>query len=81
VKNPEGTDEDDGVILSSVVNVNADDPVFLLILDAKTFTEIARAEVGEGWMTQEIDSSNSLIFTINVFMLLQGSMFAFLFFI
>jgi len=45
VKNPKGVDEDDGVVLSSVINVNPEDPTFLLILDAKTFTEIGRAEV------------------------------------
>ena len=45
VKNPEGVDEDDGVVLSSVVNENPEDPIFLLVLDAKTFNEIARAEV------------------------------------
>ena len=47
VKNPRGVDEDDGVILSSVINVNPNDPIFLLVLDAKTFTEIGRAEVNE----------------------------------
>jgi len=45
VQRPGGTDEDDGIILSTVINLLPDQPIFLVILDAKTFTEIARAEV------------------------------------
>ena len=45
VKNPNSSEEDDGVILSSVINLNPEDPIFLLVLDAKTFTELGRAEV------------------------------------
>ena len=45
VPNPEGVDEDDGVILSNVVCSKPDQHPFLLILDAKTFKETARAEV------------------------------------
>ncbi|CAK8679258.1 unnamed protein product [Clavelina lepadiformis] len=45
VKNPQGSNEDDGVVLSTVISSNVDDPVFMVVLDAKTFTEIGRAEV------------------------------------
>jgi len=45
VQRPGGTDEDDGIILSTVINLLPDQPIFLVMLDAKTFTEIARAEV------------------------------------
>ncbi|XP_033644026.1 beta,beta-carotene 9',10'-oxygenase-like [Asterias rubens] len=45
VSAPDSTDEDDGVVLSSVVSVREDRPSFLLVLDARDFTEIARAEV------------------------------------
>ncbi|CAK8679259.1 unnamed protein product [Clavelina lepadiformis] len=45
VKNPQGSNEDDGVVLSTVISSNVDDPVFMVVLDAKSFTEIARAEV------------------------------------
>jgi len=41
---PGAIDEDDGILLTVVVDVS-DAPDFLLILDAKTFKEIARAEV------------------------------------
>ena len=47
VPNPNGEDEDDGVVLSTVLSSNPDDHPFLLILNAKTFEEIARAEVGK----------------------------------
>ncbi|XP_037289284.2 carotenoid-cleaving dioxygenase, mitochondrial isoform X1 [Rhipicephalus microplus] len=43
--NPDGIDEDDGVLLSVINDVDYDKPDFLLVLDAKTMTEIARAEV------------------------------------
>ncbi|KAM9332031.1 beta,beta-carotene 15,15'-dioxygenase [Pholidichthys leucotaenia] len=45
VPRPNGESEDDGVVLSSVVNCNPGQSGFLLILDAKTFKEIARAYV------------------------------------
>ncbi|KAM4652429.1 carotenoid-cleaving dioxygenase, mitochondrial-like [Discoglossus pictus] len=45
VPSPDGREEDDGVILSVVVSPHQDKTTFLLILDAKTFGEIARAEV------------------------------------
>ncbi len=44
VADPMGQKEDDGVILTIVINI-ADHSSFLLILDAKTFTEQARATV------------------------------------
>ncbi|XP_020278000.1 carotenoid isomerooxygenase isoform X2 [Pseudomyrmex gracilis] len=43
VPNPNGTNEDDGVILSSLVWAEKETRVGLLILDAVTMTEIARA--------------------------------------
>lgn len=42
---PGAQDEDDGVILSAIVSTDAQKPPFLLILDAKSFTELARASV------------------------------------
>ncbi|XP_006152649.1 beta,beta-carotene 15,15'-dioxygenase [Tupaia chinensis] len=42
---PDAKDEDDGVILSAIVSTNPQKPPFLLILDAKSFTELARAYV------------------------------------
>ncbi|XP_053307679.1 carotenoid-cleaving dioxygenase, mitochondrial [Spea bombifrons] len=42
---PESTEEDDGVLLSAVLTPHQDKNIFLLILDAKEFTEIGRAEV------------------------------------
>ena len=44
VADPMGQKEDDGVILTIVIDI-ADHSSFLLILDAKTFTELARATV------------------------------------
>lgn len=41
---PNAVEEDDGVILSAVLTPHQDKNIFLLILDAKDFTEIARAE-------------------------------------
>ncbi|XP_018395628.1 PREDICTED: carotenoid isomerooxygenase [Cyphomyrmex costatus] len=43
VPNPNGKNEDDGVIVSSIVWADKETRVGLLILDAVTFTEIARA--------------------------------------
>ncbi|XP_072374034.1 beta,beta-carotene 15,15'-dioxygenase-like [Scyliorhinus torazame] len=45
VKTPEAEDEDDGVILSSIISTDARKLSFLLILDAKTFKELGRASV------------------------------------
>ncbi|XP_062869191.1 beta,beta-carotene 15,15'-dioxygenase [Trichomycterus rosablanca] len=45
VASPGAVDEDDGVVLSSVVSVNPQKPPFMLVLDAKDFTEIARATI------------------------------------
>ncbi|XP_075047215.1 carotenoid-cleaving dioxygenase, mitochondrial-like isoform X1 [Mixophyes fleayi] len=42
---PDSVEEDDGVILSVVLTPHQDKNTFLLILDAKDFTEVARAEV------------------------------------
>ncbi|RUS21095.1 putative carotene-dioxygenase [Endogone sp. FLAS-F59071] len=43
----EGADEDDGVVLSIVNDAHAGKRCFLLVLDAHTFKELARAEVGQ----------------------------------
>ncbi|XP_006860360.1 PREDICTED: beta,beta-carotene 15,15'-monooxygenase [Chrysochloris asiatica] len=45
VPTPGAVDEDDGVILSVIVSTDPQKSPFLLILDAKTFTELARASV------------------------------------
>lgn len=45
IPNPGSTDEDDGILLSTVTDVRKDHTDFLLILDAKTMTEIGRAYV------------------------------------
>uniref|UniRef100_A0A4W3GF06 Retinoid isomerohydrolase n=1 Tax=Callorhinchus milii TaxID=7868 RepID=A0A4W3GF06_CALMI len=46
VAHPDAIDEDDGVLLTSVVSPGVGQkPAFLLILDAKDLSEIARAEV------------------------------------
>ncbi|KAJ8306483.1 hypothetical protein KUTeg_017028 [Tegillarca granosa] len=42
--NPDGTDEDDGVILAAIHSLVPGKNPFLLILDGKTFTEKARVE-------------------------------------
>ena len=46
VRTPDGKAEDDGVILSCVINVK-DQSTSLLILDAKEFKELGRAVVQE----------------------------------
>lgn len=43
VASPDAKDEDDGVILSVVLSTDPQKQPFLLILDAKSFTELARA--------------------------------------
>ncbi|KAL0993793.1 hypothetical protein UPYG_G00114000 [Umbra pygmaea] len=45
VPSPEAVEEDDGVILSVVVTPNEDNCTFLLVLDARTWEELGRAEV------------------------------------
>ncbi|XP_033969267.1 beta-carotene oxygenase 2b [Trematomus bernacchii] len=45
VPSPNATEEDDGVIMSVVITPNKDKSTFLLVLDAKTFKELGRAEV------------------------------------
>ncbi|MBN3312584.1 BCDO2 oxygenase, partial [Atractosteus spatula] len=42
---PDGTEEDDGVVLSAVITPRQEKGTFLLVLDARTFTELGRAEV------------------------------------
>ncbi|XP_061661279.1 beta,beta-carotene 15,15'-dioxygenase [Syngnathoides biaculeatus] len=42
VPRPNGEAEDDGVILSSVINTSPDQSNFLLVLDGRTFKELAR---------------------------------------
>ena len=44
VKAPHGKEEDDGVVLSCVVNV-CDQTTSLLVLDAKDFKELGRAVI------------------------------------
>ncbi|XP_010737874.2 beta,beta-carotene 15,15'-dioxygenase [Larimichthys crocea] len=43
IPRPNGESEDDGVILSSVINSNPGQSDFIIILDGKTFKEVARA--------------------------------------
>nr|XP_056718813.1 beta,beta-carotene 15,15'-dioxygenase [Euleptes europaea] len=45
VPSPNAKEEDDGIILTTIVTTEPQKPPFLLILDAKTFKEIARATV------------------------------------
>lgn len=46
VARPDGEDEDDGVVLSVVLDATRDEPSsFLVVLDGRTFTELARARV------------------------------------
>ncbi|XP_075904663.1 beta,beta-carotene 15,15'-dioxygenase [Nelusetta ayraudi] len=45
VASPGAVEEDDGVILSSVISPDPNVSPFLLVLDARTFTEIARASI------------------------------------
>lgn len=42
---PGATEEDDGVVLSVIITPRKEKSTFLLVLDAKTFTELGRAEV------------------------------------
>nr|CAD7428112.1 unnamed protein product [Timema monikensis] len=45
VGSPGSSVEDDGILLAAVTDVRKDEPDFLIVLDATTFKEIARAEV------------------------------------
>ncbi|XP_076320434.1 carotenoid-cleaving dioxygenase, mitochondrial-like isoform X2 [Tachypleus tridentatus] len=45
VPNPDAKEEDDGVLLCAAVDIRPDFPSLMVVLDAKTFTEIGRAEV------------------------------------
>ncbi|XP_040007461.1 beta,beta-carotene 9',10'-oxygenase-like isoform X1 [Xiphias gladius] len=45
VPSPDAVDEDDGVILSVVLTPSQDKGTFLLVLDARTFEELGRANV------------------------------------
>ncbi|KAM3593587.1 uncharacterized protein V6R79_016439 [Siganus canaliculatus] len=45
IPKPNGESEDDGVVLTSVINSNPDQLCFLLILDGRTFKEVARANL------------------------------------
>ncbi|XP_051998031.1 beta,beta-carotene 15,15'-dioxygenase-like isoform X2 [Xyrauchen texanus] len=45
IASPNAVEEDNGVILSSVVSFNPQKPPFLVVLDAKSFKEIARASI------------------------------------
>uniref|UniRef100_A0AAY4CS67 Uncharacterized protein n=1 Tax=Denticeps clupeoides TaxID=299321 RepID=A0AAY4CS67_9TELE len=45
VPSPDSTQEDDGIILSVVITPNKDKSTFMLVLDAKSFEELGRAEV------------------------------------
>ncbi|KAI3371916.1 hypothetical protein L3Q82_006789 [Scortum barcoo] len=45
VASPKATEEDDGVVLSVIITPREEKSTFLLILDAKTFAELGRAEV------------------------------------
>ncbi|XP_076053437.1 beta,beta-carotene 15,15'-dioxygenase-like [Oratosquilla oratoria] len=45
VARPDSTDEDDGVLLVTVVDIRKDHKDMMLVLDAKDLSEIARAEV------------------------------------
>lgn len=48
VPRPGAIDEDDGVLLSVVLSADQSLPHFVLILDAKSLTEIARANLLKG---------------------------------
>lgn len=48
IPRPGAVDEDDGVVLSIVLSANESRSHFLLILDGRTFQEIARADIVKG---------------------------------
>jgi len=43
IPKPDGTDEDDGVVISAVADMRKEAKDYLLVLDAKTLTELGRA--------------------------------------
>ncbi|KAJ7986097.1 hypothetical protein DPEC_G00347270 [Dallia pectoralis] len=45
IPRPNGEGEDDGLVLTSIINANPGESGFMLVLDAKSFTEVARAYV------------------------------------
>ncbi|XP_053181819.1 beta-carotene 15, 15-dioxygenase 2, like [Scomber japonicus] len=45
VASPNATEEDDGVVMSVIITPREERSTFLLVLDARTFTELGRAEV------------------------------------
>ncbi|XP_072165236.1 beta,beta-carotene 15,15'-dioxygenase-like [Diadema setosum] len=45
IGSPDGQVEDDGIVVSSVLNFNEGGLPYLLVLDAKSFTELGRAEI------------------------------------
>ncbi|XP_041855949.1 beta-carotene 15, 15-dioxygenase 2, like [Melanotaenia boesemani] len=45
IASPDAVEEDDGVVLSVIITPRKEKSTFLLVLDAKTFTELGRAEV------------------------------------
>ena len=45
VPKPDAIDEDDGVVLAPVVNFKESEQPFVVVLDARTFTEIARCKI------------------------------------
>lgn len=49
VPHPHAVDEDDGILLSVVIdaNISEETPHFLVVLDAKTMREIARAQFNQ----------------------------------
>ncbi|XP_067679403.1 beta,beta-carotene 15,15'-dioxygenase-like [Haliotis asinina] len=48
IARPDGTEEDDGIILSPILPTKPGRNAFLLVLDGKTFKELARAETPPG---------------------------------
>ncbi|PIC43605.1 hypothetical protein B9Z55_004278 [Caenorhabditis nigoni] len=47
VPNPEGVEEDDGILIVPIMTISEKQPPFVLILDAKTLKETARFEIPE----------------------------------
>ena len=45
IANPNGTEEDDGVIIFTITDVRKDNADSLIVLDARTLDELARADV------------------------------------
>jgi torulene dioxygenase len=64
VADPEGTKEDDGVLLSVVLDGRLEKS-YLLVLDARTMTEVARAEmnipVGFGFHGKHVGNGGNLV--------------------